>query len=236
MGDGRPNADRLRAAAEELEARFAVEQLDDENTDSELRAWLDGNDEPLPWSHIDHVTSDEWFFVTTLYGEMTLDGQRTHIRKYYPSLFVDEAARDMRSFVPDMAGYEGLRSGWMKTRLAKMGEILRDRDLTMEQYTDQLRSIEKASTPRTPTRALDAIIRDHQATGWKTLSVFIRDCVRGNSFPIDSRVEKELKRHGLPSDERQLISLSLEIGHDPRKLARMFYTAGGKAFEERHGG
>lgn len=98
----------------------------------------------------------------------------------------------------------------------------------MDDYTDQLRSIEKASTPRNPTRALDAIVRDHQATGWKTLSVFIRDCVRGNAFPIDTRVEKELKRHGLPIDERQLIGLSLEIGRDPRKLARMFYTAGGE--------
>lgn len=228
MGDETTNADRLRSAAEELEARFAAELLEDENTDSELRTWLDGEEEPLPWSHVGGVTSDEWFFITTLYGEMTLDGQRTHIRRYYPSLFVEGAARDMRGFVPDMAGYVGLRSGWMKTRLANMGEILRDRGLTMDEYTDQLRSIEKASTPRNPTRALDAIIRDHQATGWKTLSVFIRDCVRGNSFPIDSRVEKELKRHGLPIDERQLITLSLEIGRDPRKLARMFYTAGGE--------
>lgn len=228
MGDERTDADRLRSAAEELEARFADEQLEDENADSELRTWLDGEGEPLPWTHSERVTSDEWFFITTLYGEMTLDGQRSHIRKYYPLLFVKEAARDVRGFVPDMAGYEGLRSGWMKTRLAKMGQILRDRGLAMDGYTDQLRSIEKASTPRNPTRALDAIIRDHQATGWKTLSVFIRDCVGGNSFPIDSRVEKELKRHGLPVDERQLISLSLELGRDPRKLARMFYTAGGE--------
>lgn len=87
---------------------------------------------------------------------LTLDGQRTHIRKYYPTLFVEAAARDMRGFVPDMLGYQGLRSRWMNTRLAKMGEILRDRGLTMEEYTDQLRSIEKASTPRSPTRALGA--------------------------------------------------------------------------------
>jgi hypothetical protein len=58
--------------------------------------------------------------------------------------------------------------------------------------------------------------------------VFVRDCVGGNSFPIDSRVEKELTRHGLPVDERRLIGLSLGIGRNPRKLARMFYTAGGE--------
>ena len=78
-----------------------------------------------------------------------------------------------------------------------------------------------------PQPALDPIIRDHRATGWKTLSVFVRDCVGGNCFPIDSRVEKVLRRHGLPADERLLVSLSLELGRNPRELARMFYRAGG---------
>ena len=75
--------------------------------------------------------------------------------------------------------------------------------------------------------ALDKIIRDHFATGWKTLSVFVRDCVGGNCFPIDSRVEKELRLHQLPMDERQLVSLALAIGSNPRQVARIFYTAGG---------
>ena len=97
----------------------------------------------------------------------------------------------------------------------------------MEEYTAGLRRLENGATPANPEPALEAIIRDHQATGWKTLSVFVRDCVGGHSFPIDSRVEKELNRWGLPVDERKLISLSLEIGRDPKKLARMFYVAGG---------
>ena len=84
-----------------------------------------------------------------------------------------------------------------------------------------------SATPDNPMPALDTIISDHQASGWKTLSVFIRDSVGGNSFPIDSRVEKELKRYALPVDERQLVSLSLAIDRNPRVLARMFYGAGG---------
>ena len=227
MGNEREPIDHMLAAAEELEVRYADEQFDDEDTDAELRTWLDGNDTALPWTVPYLATSDEWFFISTLYGEMTLDGQRTHIRKYYPALFVEAAGRDMRNFVSDMPQYQGLRSGWMKARLAKMGQILRDRNQIMDEYTDQLRSIEKAATATNPTPALDTIIRDHQATGWKTLSVFVRDCVGGNSFPIDSRVEKELKRWKLPVDERKLISLSLGIDRDPKKLARMFYTAGG---------
>ena len=88
--------------------------------------------------------------------------------------------------------------------------------MAMDDYTAGLRTIEQGATSHNPTPALDAIIRDHQATGWKTLSVFVRDCVGGNSFPIDSRVEKELKRWDLSTDERKLISLSLGIGRDPK--------------------
>jgi hypothetical protein len=159
---------------------------------------------------------------------MTLGGQRTHIRKYYPLLFVGATGRDIRNFVPSMPEYGGLRSDWMARRLHRMAEILRQSGQTMGEYAEQLRRIESAATPANPMPALDAIIRDHRATGWKTLSVFVRDCVGGNCFPIDSRVQKELERHQLPVDERQLIGLSLAIGRNPRQLARMFYQAGGQ--------
>ena len=127
-----------------------------------------------------------------------------------------------------MPEYIGLRSQWMSSRLAKMGQILRDKNLTMSQYRDELAILEESATSENPTPALDKIINDHNATGWKTLSVFIRDCVRGNCFPIDSRVEKELKKHNLPVDERDLVRLSLNFGRNPRQVARMFYESGGE--------
>ena len=101
----------------------------------------------------------------------------------------------------------------------------------MGEYVARLQDLERHATPKNPMPALDAIIADHKATGWKTLSVFVRDCVRGNSFPIDSLVRKELLRHGLPDeerDERLLVGLSLEAGRNPRQIARMFYAAGGE--------
>ena len=219
--------ERFREAVGQLEERYADFRLEDEKTDQELRTWLDGSDQPLVWAGPETVTPDEWFFVSTLYGEMTLDGQRTHIRKYFPLLFVDAARRDMRNFVPGMPEYQGLRSNWMSRRLAKMGEILQDRSMTMAEYTESLRELSLSDSPADPMPALDAIIRDHQASGWKTLSVFVRDCVGGNSFPIDSRVEGELTKHDLPSDERALISACLELGKNPRQIARMFYQSGG---------
>jgi len=219
---------RFRTALLDLEPRFVNVRLEDENTDLELRTWLDGDSPSLPWLHVERVTPDEWFFVTTLYGEMTLEGQRTHIRKFFYSLFVEAAGRDIRNFVPNMPEFRGLRSAWMHRRLCRMGEILRERGLSMTEYADELRKREAKATPDDPMPALDTIIRDHRATGWKTLSVFVRDCVKGNSFPIDSRVEKELRKYGLPVDERELVRFSLAIQRNPRVLARMFYNAGGE--------
>jgi hypothetical protein len=88
-----------------------------------VRNWLDEAG-TLPWAGVD-VTPDEWFFITTLYGEMTLDGQRTHIRKFFPK-FVAATQGDMRAVTPDLVHAWKLRSGWMKTRLCRMAQILND--------------------------------------------------------------------------------------------------------------
>jgi hypothetical protein len=115
----------------------------------------------------------------------------------------------------------------MKGRLCRMADLLRERGQSMAQYTDDLRRREARATPADPMPALDAIIADHRATGWKTLSVFVRDCVGGNCFPIDMRVARELARCGLPEDERLLVGLALAAERNPRRVARLFYAAGG---------
>ena len=217
-------------AITDLERRFGSEpgRLTDSNQEAELHRWLDGG-APLDWAG-PGVTPDEWFFITTLYGEMTLDGQRTHIRTFFPR-FVELAQRDMRNFTPALTADWKLRSGWMKQRLTRMANILNERHLTMTEYVSNLKELEQQAMARNPVPALDAIIADHRATGWKTLSVFVRDCVGGNCFPIDSCVKKELAQRGLPNDERDerlLVSLSLATGRNPRQIARMFYAAGGE--------
>jgi hypothetical protein len=216
-------AARFRAAVVDLDEAFAGRSLDDDIVKTSVREWLDGDDDPLPWTLSEGLTDDEWFFITTLYGTMTAQGQRTHIRKFFPSLFVTAVKRDTRNFVANLREYDGLRSTWMAKRLYRMGEILRERRITMSEYVQFLRSLQEAATPYNPTPALDAIALDHRATTRKTLSVFIRDCVQCNCFPIDSRVSTQLAKYGLPEDERLLVRLSLEMGRNPRQIARMFY-------------
>jgi hypothetical protein len=199
--------------------------VEDEDTEAEVRSWLDGTDSALDWCG-SGITADEWFFVTTLYGTMTLDGQRTHIRKFFP-LFVEETGRDIRNFTSKILEDWRLRQPWMKTRLCRMAEVLQKRGLTMGDYVASLREIERGATPEDPMPALAKIMRDHRAGEGKTLSVFIRDCVKGNCFPIDSRVASQLNRYALPVDERTLVGLCLSMGLNPRRTARVFYQAGG---------
>jgi hypothetical protein len=73
--------------------------------------------------------------------------------------------------------------------------------------------------------ALDRIFRDHGTRNGKTLSVFVRDCVKANCFPIDSRVANELKTYGIPEDEQLLVNLCLNAGLNPREVARVFFQA-----------
>jgi len=51
--------------------------------------------------------------------------------------------------------------------------------------------------------------------------------VKGNCFPIDSRVRKVLAAYGLPDDEQCLVSLCLSQRRNTREIARIFYQAGG---------
>lgn len=210
--------------------------------ETELRAWLDGKEKPLDWIHpvsspgYPSVTADEWFFITTLYGTMTLAAQRTHIRKFYPVLFRDAAGRDVRNFHAGLTAYAGLRQNWMRMRLIRMGEVLSSRGDTTAEYVARLRELEQTATPSNPTPARDRIFADHQTSSGKTLSVFVRDCVLGNCFPIDSRVRKQLQVFSLPNnnneeDEQWLVRQCLEAGRNPREVARLFYDAGGTVLD-----
>ena len=96
--------------------------IEDADADAEVRRWLNGAESPLDWAG-PGVTPDEWFFVTTLYGTMNLDGQRNHIRKFFP-YFVSQTNRDIRNFTSVILADWRLRQPWMKTRLCRMADVL----------------------------------------------------------------------------------------------------------------
>src|SRR5271165_6614403 len=106
---------RFRVAVRQIERRLGPggsRRLADAHAPRECRRWLDGDDDPLAWEG-KGVTPDEFFFITTLYGNMTEDRQRAMIRRFFRTLFVRRARSNMRNFCAKLGGYDGLRSGWM---------------------------------------------------------------------------------------------------------------------------
>lgn len=219
---------RFARAVSELSAVVEAAGINvaDENTDGEVRLWLDGNDAPLDWAG-PKLTSDEWFFVTTLYGPWNLGRQRSLIRRCFPR-FVRQAGREIQSLSDEMFVDWGLLA-WMGKRLCRMAEVLKKLGMTMDGYANLLCDLEAMATPEDPMPALDRIMHDDRAGEGKTLSVFVRDCARGNCFPIDTRVAKQLEAFGLPRDESWLVSSCLGMGLNPRRIARIFYQAEGSS-------
>lgn len=156
---------------------------------------------------------------------MTLPGQRTLIRKHFGRLYVGGPARSIRGFTRYL-DYNGLPAPWMKSRLCGMADILNGRNMSMADYVAELQRLEHSALPDQPSPALNKIRADLRAGEAKTLSVFVRDCVKGNCFPIDSRVRRLLQAYEIPEDEEKLVSMSLALGKDPRRVARMFYESG----------
>jgi hypothetical protein len=223
----------LQQAIADLQRHFesSLARFEDERADVELKKWLDHGSERLAWDG-DGVTSDEWFLITTLYGNRNRDEQRKLVRTCFPR-FVVKANRNMRNVSREMVDSWPLHHPWQADRLCRMAEVLRDCEITMDGYAQRLRNNDLMSNPQDSLPAMRLIKREHatpkseRATGSKTLSVFVRDCVRGRCFPIDSRVEKELKRHDLPCRGEVLVQLCVELNENPRRINRMFYEAGG---------
>lgn len=183
----------LRHAIDVLRASVPnADGLRDSEAGEKWRGWL-GTD--LPWRSRG-ISEDEWFFTTTLCGTMNLAGQRTHIRAFFPRFVGACDAQVARCTLELLAPWK-LRSPWMKTRLTKMAGLLRRRAITMADYVRELRAIESGATASSPMPALDRLSSDLDAVQAKTLGLFVRDCVIGNCFPIDSRVQGSLQRFGI---------------------------------------
>jgi hypothetical protein len=92
---------RFKYAVEAIEERAGDLFSSDESVAKDTREWLDDEDAPLTRQNPQGITSDEYFFITTLYGNMNLEAQRNMIRRFFGSLFIQAAKRDVRNFRQD---------------------------------------------------------------------------------------------------------------------------------------
>ena len=105
---------------------------------------------------------------------------------------------------------------WQNKFLAKMIIYLKKNNMTFNELCEK--SIKK-KTKFYIYKALE--IKNHV----KTISLFCRDSLKVESFPMDRHVKNILKKYKLPINEKIMIKLSKKINVDPRMISYGFVSS-----------
>jgi hypothetical protein len=105
--------------------------------------------------------------------------------------------------------------------LPNLSKYLREHKMTFSQFLDSLKALDGIET-----RNKFAEVLEIESLKAKRISVFIRDFLEKNVFPIDSNVAYVLSSLGLPNDEELMVKLCEKANVDPKKLERQLYALG----------
>ncbi|MCJ7560892.1 hypothetical protein MUO79_09815 [Candidatus Bathyarchaeota archaeon] len=105
--------------------------------------------------------------------------------------------------------------------LPNMAKHLRYIDLSFSQFLDTLKPLNGIEVRNKFTEILGI-----ESLRAKRISVFIRDFLEKNVFPIDSNVEYVLTSLGLPNNEELLVKLCEGAAVDPKLFERQLYAHG----------
>jgi len=107
--------------------------------------------------------------------------------------------------------------------LPNLARYLREKGLSFSQFLEHMKSLNGIKTRAAFTKILK--IKSGKA---KRISVFIRDFLEKNVFPIDINVEYVLTSLGLPDDEELMVRLCERANIDPKRFERQLYAHGQK--------
>lgn len=138
-------------------------------------------------------------------------------------IFVSEYGSDIRNirteddcrklgYYPKLVPY-----GWLPT----LAKYLREEKLSFAQLLEHMKPLNGIKTKNAFTKVLG--IESGKA---KRVSVFIRDFLGKNVFPIDSNVEYVLTSLGLPDNEELMVKLCERVNVDPKRFERQLYVHG----------
>lgn len=105
--------------------------------------------------------------------------------------------------------------------LPKLAKYLKKKGKSFSQFLDGLKPLDGIETRDKFTEILE--IKTERA---KRVSVFIRDFLRKNVFPIDSNVEYVLASLGLPNHEELMVRLCERASVDPKRFEKQLYVHG----------
>jgi len=99
---------------------------------------------------------------------------------------------------------------WQNNFLDSMRKYLINNKITMEKFCSSLNKNEARN------KIFSAAGCPH---GSKVLSLFCRDVLKVDAFPIDRHVKRFLEEHNLPANEQSMIKICHNAGLDPCEVA-----------------
>ena len=129
-------------------------------------------------------------------------------------IFKEDCKGDLRNATDSVD--MGFQLNWQKERMIKMSKFLNKNKLSFTEFIKETENMNGVTVRDEFKRILGSVTT-------KTISTFIRDCLRKDVFPIDTRVQKILSYVGLPVDEDMMVYLSRKVGLNPRVFERMLY-------------
>jgi hypothetical protein len=182
---------------------------------SRLHAALEGNTSPTFYDWLEGLTYSEAYFVCLGAGPW----------KYPRRMKVQAEALDwLRARdVSALGKVECFPLTWQRGYAESMTRTLKERSETFDTFCQHVRDKAK----RAPTAALHMLYAAAGAPkGAKVLSLFCRDKLKIECFPIDRHVRRHLQRHSLPVSEPALVRICRKAGVESRLAATAFVLTG----------
>jgi hypothetical protein len=169
---------------------------------------------------------DDWLITCICYGPWR-EGRQKEVWQRAGPMFERDFGGDISKITEDNVGDLGFPLRWQSEWLVSLSNYLRKQGKSFEELVKTL--------PKDGLEARDELLKALTVKGGasKILSVFVRDCLRRDVFPIDMRVRFLLSVLDLPQDERALVRLCQKAEVSPTVLNRMFYSHQGRFCQEK---
>jgi len=192
-------------------------ECEDRRAEDNTRQWLGALAVKSP---------DHWLLTCVCYGPWREERQKEVWQRAGPRFEVNLGG-DIRNIAEHNVRTLGFPFDWQREWLVSLSNYLRKQGKSFEELVKTL--------PKDGLEARDELLKALGVKGDKSkiLSVFVRDCLKRDVFPIDTRVQFLLSTLELPQDERELVRLCQKAEVSPSVLNRMFYSHQGRFCQAR---
>lgn len=161
-------------------------------------------------------SKDHWLITCICYGPWREERQKK-VWQRAGLTFEADFGGDIRNITVDNVRTLGFPFDWQREWLVSLSNYLRNQGISFGDLVKVL--------PEDGLEARDGLLKVLGVKGnlSKILSVFVRDCLKRDVFPIDTRVRSLLSALVLPEDECALVEISRRAHIKPTVLNRMFY-------------